>query len=271
MSVETLAETYRMTRTRWLTAIIALVFGALLAGCGQRSAPQGSWEAYADAVDRHVETYVRFNEPDLAMQEEILADYEKAKQYRDSYHRTGTIPEDDLVEVLFDGNNERPLRRHVAVLLADDPSLECPSLSIDKPAGAAGHFIVIGGSTEFWNDRDPSAKFVSATLTLPEAENSLTVESQSWSPGKIIVAFAAGVVISLTGCDDESSSGGGGGGDTPAPEICDTTGPPDRVGNRETLGEKCSGSRRCGSNGTCTTSTSINGQDIVVFRCDCDE
>src|SRR5439155_4370808 len=77
--------------------------------------------------------------------------------------------------------------RNVVILLSPDPSLEASEITFTKPDGAPAHFVLIGGNRGFWQDHSPDAKLISATFTLPQAENTLTVASSSWSVGKVVV------------------------------------------------------------------------------------
>ena len=185
----------------WNKGVYTLGAALVLTVAGCTEAPKDPWERYTAAIDEHVESYIRFNEPDAATRTEIWQDYLRAKEIRAEYHRNGTIPRDPLVHEIFPGSNEFTVeQRHVAIVLAQIRSLECTTMTITKPAGMAGHFAVLGGNAGFWVDRDPQAKFISTTATVPLAENTLEISSQSYSPAKIIVAFAIGAVIGLSGC-----------------------------------------------------------------------
>lgn len=190
----------------------------VLIGCNGQSADP--WERYVRSIDEHIEAYVQFSENDPQLSNQILDQYERAKQIRANYHRDGTIPDDPLVQVITSGDNLFVLEdSYVGVFLAPDASLECSGLDFSKEDGVAGQYVVVGGNKGFWERRSEDAKFISTTVTLPVSENTLRTQSNSWTPGKIIViakaAAAVAVVLGLTGCtgDDEgpapNPAGGG--------------------------------------------------------------
>lgn len=261
----------RLTRSFCLLTVVFLT----AFGCTKKN--DSPWEAYANAIDQHLKTYIWFNEPDAATREEIWNDYLRAKEIRRKYHLDGTIPNDPLAFYIYAGNNEFVMENHhVAIVLAEDPALECSGTSFTKPAGGSGHFAILGGNDGFWVDKGTDQKFISATATLPEGENTLEISSRSWSPGKIYVAFAIGVAIGLTGCDspdDEDES------DTapvttavplPPPNVaCQTAACP--KGNAvDTIGSACkapnAACRTNGVDGTCENTRRVRGG---IARCSC--
>jgi len=252
-----------MRQTAVFCALVPLVL--IATGCQRTAAPKDPWTQYADSIDELVSSYVTFNEADIGKRQQILADYARAKIIRDEYHRTAKIPVDPLViPIDANGRTFTPSGTHVSVLLAANPALECHVLRVDKPAGAAGHIVVIGGNRSFWVDHRRDAKFISAAFTLPTTENYLEIRSQSWSPGKIIIVFLVGAAVSLSGCTEGTA--------TPAPPACATVFATAPTGAKYTAaGAMCSAPGAACPGGTCRTRL----QDIDsatgthTYNCEC--
>jgi hypothetical protein len=252
---------------RSLRCGIALALLVLM-GCQQAAPPAtgDSWAAYAKSVDDLVATYVAFNEPDAGERKLILANYEQAKKIREEYHRTGEMADSPLVIPISQGATQFKITKaHVAVILAEDPTLECRAMRIDKPKEKAGHFVVIGGSKRFWIDRRPEAKFISAAFTLPDRESSLDLSSQSWSPGKVIVAFLIGATLTLSGCDPPQPP------PPPAPVVtCSTIPAPNKPKGWTGVGAKCAPNSTCTGGRCVSTITSTNeANKTITWSCDC--
>lgn len=151
-----------------------------------------SFRGYRRAINIHLEEYLEFIEPDAQARRQILAAYARASAIREQYQLTGVIPADPMVEVIGEGDNLFGMEdRNVVILLSPDPTIEASELTFTKPSGSPAHFVLIGGNRGFWQDHSPDVKFVSATFTLPEAENTLTVASSSWSVGKVVIVVGA--------------------------------------------------------------------------------
>jgi len=192
----------QQNRASIVIRMILTTFLLVLFGCNDRSTDP--WDRYVSSIDEHIRAYVHFSEKDPQLRKKVLDDYERAKQIRDNYHRDGTIPNDPLVHVITCGDNYFILEdSHVGVFLAPDESLECSGLDFRKSDGGAGQFVVVGGNKGFWDQRSVDAKFISTTVTLPITENTLIIQSNSWSPGKIIIVLGVAVVLGLTGCEGD--------------------------------------------------------------------
>jgi len=173
---------------------LKLAAGAALAGSFAGLRPEwvfagtdGEFAALAAAIDTHHRNYIRFMEPDSRVARAILDDYRRAQEIRDEYHRSGTIPDDPLVVLVTEGNNTVLLGgdQRVAVILAEDPTLEITQFTFTKAAADTGYVVLVDGNPAFWRDHTPGAKFVSAAFTMPVDENTLSIASDSSKTGTI--------------------------------------------------------------------------------------
>jgi hypothetical protein len=184
-------------RRRALRLIMGSLAGATLLHLGLKraQAQPGAFQAYSNAIDLHVMTFIAFAESDPNVRNSILADYDRAKQIRANYYLTGQIPNDPLVEVIGAGSNgfELGQERRVAVLLSPDSELECARINFTKSASFSAHLIVIDGSRDFWVHGSPEAKFASMEFTIPQGENTLSIRSESYGNGTIILKGAGPV------------------------------------------------------------------------------